>query len=251
MKEIKVSVITPVYNSEKFIAETIKSVQNQTHENFELIIVDDCSQDLTVSIIKQEQAKDSRINFIRLKTNSGAAVARNAGIKMASGSFLTFLDGDDLWFTSFIEESLAFSIKNKAPFVFSSYKRMDENLEPLLNDFIVPKKVSYTDVLKSCPISCLTAFINIKALGKKYMPPIRKRQDFGLWLSYLKVIDYAYGIKKPLAVYRMRKDSLSRNKWKLIKYQWEFYFRIENLGWAKSIYYLLNWMIRGFLKYRN
>ena len=246
-----VSIVTPTYNSEKYIAETIKSVLNQTYTNFEMIVVDDCSHDTTSDIIKSFQAKDPRIHFVQLPTNSGAAIARNRGIEKAAGDFLTFLDGDDLWFPSFIEESIAYSLKKNAPFVFSSYKRYDENLEPLLNDFIVPEKVRYTDILKSCSISCLTAFINIEILGKKYMPLTKRRQDFGLWLSYLKELDYAYGIQKPLAIYRMRKNSLSRSKSRLIKYQWKYYYEIENLGFFKSLYYLVNWMVRGFCKYRS
>ncbi|MEH6745910.1 MAG: glycosyltransferase family 2 protein [Maribacter arcticus] len=246
-----VSIITPTYNSEKFIEETIASVREQTYSNFELIIVDDCSTDRTVEIVKKFQLEDNRIRFIELDKNSGAAIARNTAIQQISGKYMTFLDGDDLWLPTFIEDSLKFSIDNHANFVFSSYMRYDEDLKPLLSDFIVPEKVSYFDILKSCPISCLTAFINVDVLGKKYMPLIQKRQDFGLWLSYLKEIDFAYGLAEPLAIYRMRKNSLSRNKWSLIKYQWQFYYEIEKLGLFSSLYYLFNWMARGFLKYRS
>lgn len=246
----KVSIITPTYNSEKYIDETIQSVLNQTYTNWEIIIIDDFSSDNTSIIAKEYELKDSRIHFIQLLENSGSAIARNTGIEIATGDFLTFLDADDIWMHNFIEESLKTATKKNCPFVFSSYKRFDENLNPLLMDFIVPEKVTYKDILKSNPISCLTAFINIKELGKKYMPNIRKRQDFGLWLSYLKEIDCAKGIKEPLAIYRIRKASLSRNKSSLIKYQWMFYYKIEKLGFLKSIYYLINWMIRGYLKYR-
>jgi len=231
--------------------DTIHSVQSQTYKDFEMIIVDDCSTDNTSKIVLSEQLSDKRIKLIQLKTNSGPAVARNKGIEHAQGTYITFLDGDDLWLETFIEKSINFSIKNNASFVFSSYKRVDENLKPFLSDFIVPHRVSYSDILKSCSISCLTAFINVEKLGKKFMPLIQKRQDFGLWLSYLKEIDYAYGLAEPLAIYRMRKNSLSRNKWSLIKYQWQFYFSIEKLGFLPSIYYLFNWMARGFLKYRS
>ncbi|MEE3147656.1 MAG: glycosyltransferase family 2 protein, partial [Bacteroidota bacterium] len=133
----------------------------------------------------------------------------------------------------------------------SSYKRLDENLEPYLSDFIVPEKVSYTDILKSNSISCLTAFLDIEILGKKYMPLIKKRQDMGLWLQYLKKIGYAYGIQEPLAIYRIRRNSLSRNKAGLIKYQWRFYREVEQLSVFASAYYLTCWTYKGFVKYRN
>jgi hypothetical protein len=135
--------------------------------------------------------------------------------------------------------------------VFSSYKRSNENLEFVYSDFIVPQKVTYTDILKSNSISCLTAFVDIKKLGKKKMPEIFKRQDMGLWLQYLKEIPYAYGIQEPKAIYRIRENSLSRNKKNLIKYQWQFYREVEKLPIFQSIYYMLQWMYRGFMKYRN
>ena len=135
--------------------------------------------------------------------------------------------------------------------MFSSYKRANEQLEFVYSDFIVPHKVSYTDILKSNSISCLTAFVDIKKLGKKYMPLIRKRQDMGLWLNYLKVIPFAHGIQETQAIYRIRENSLSRKKTDLIKYQWQFYREVEKLNVFQSAYYMLHWMYRGFMKYRN
>lgn len=244
-----VSIVTPSYNSEKYIAETIASVQQQTVTDWELLIVDDASSDATVAEIKRLQAEDSRIKCFSLKENKGPAHARNLGIQKARGKYLTFLDADDLWFPEFLERS---STEAKMhPFVFASYKRLDENLEPYLSDFIVPEKVSYTDILKSNSISCLTAFLDIEVLGKKYMPLIKKRQDMGLWLQYLKKTNYAYGIQEPLAIYRIRRDSLSRNKTGLIKHQWKFYREVEQLSVFASAYYLTCWAYKGFVKYRS
>ena len=244
-----VSIVTPSYNSEKFISETIASVQQQTVTDWELLIVDDASSDATVTKIKRLQAEDSRIKCFSLKENKGPAHARNLGIQKARGKYLTFLDADDLWFPEFLERS---STEAKMhPFVFASYKRLDENLEPYLSDFIVPEKVSYTDILKSNSISCLTAFLDIEVLGKKYMPLIKKRQDMGLWLQYLKKTNYAYGIQEPLAIYRIRRDSLSRNKTGLIKHQWKFYREVEQLSVFASAYYLTCWAYKGFVKYRS
>lgn len=246
-----VSIITPTYNSAKHITETIKSVQNQTFTNWEMIIVDDCSSDNTEEIVKKIQKEDDRIQFFKLKENSGSGVARNLGIEKATGHFMTFIDSDDIWFPEFITNSVDTIQKTNTPFVFSSYKRSNENLEFIYSDFIVPQKVTYTDILKSNSISCLTAFLDIKSLGKKYMPKIRKRQDMGLWLQYLKEIPCAYGIQQPQAIYRIRENSLSRNKSNLLKYQWEFYREVEKLPLFKSVYYMLHWMYRGFMKYRN
>ena len=246
-----VSIITPTFQSADFIAETIASVQNQTYSNWEMIIVDDGSTDATEKIIKNILLNDNRIQFFKLDQNSGPAVARNKGIEQAKGEFMTFLDADDIWFPNFIEKSIKTIEETKIPFVFSSYKRANENLEFVYSDFIVPSKVTYTDILKSNSISCLTAFLDIKTLEKKFMPLIRKRQDMGLWLQYLKAIPFAYGIQETQAIYRIRANSLSRKKSDLIKYQWQFYREVEQLTVLQSAYYMLHWMYRGFMKYRN
>lgn len=247
MQQELVSIVTPMYNSSMYILETLDSVFNQTYQHFEIILIDDASTDNTLQCLPN----DSRIKIIQLSKNSGSAVARNEGIKVAKGKYLTFLDADDIWFTNFIEKSIQTIKTTKINFVFASYRRLDENLNPLLRDFVVPQKVTYSDILKTNSISCLTAFIDIEVLGKKYMPLVRKRQDMGLWLKYLKEIPFAYGIKEPLAIYRIRKNSLSRNKWKLINSQWYFYRQVEGLSIIQSIYYFINWVVYGFFKYKN
>ena len=246
-----VSIVTPTFNSAKYIAATIQSVQKQTYQNWEMILVDDCSTDNTIHLIKNFITKDKRIQLYQLESNSGPAVARNKGIENVSGKYMTFLDADDIWFEDFIENSIKTIEETKVHFVFSSYKRSDEELNFIYSDFIVPEKVTYTDILKSNSISCLTAFLDIETLGKKSMPLIRKRQDMGLWLQYLKEIPFAYGIQEPKAIYRIRENSLSRKKSNLIKYQWQFYREVEKLNVFQSTYYMLHWMYRGFMKYRN
>lgn len=243
-----VSIITPNYNASKYISETIESVINQTYTNWELIIVDDCSTDDSVQIIKQFQKLDSRIQLLRLKQNSGPAIARNRGIDACNGKFMTFIDADDLWLPKFIEISIN-EIKDSEGFVFASYHRLDEDLTPIFKDFIVPKKVSYTDILKTNSISCLTAFIDIVKLGKFMMPEVIYRQDMGLWLKYLKKIEYAQGILQPLAIYRIRKKSHSRNKFKLLQHQWNFYRKVALLSRTNSAYYFILWSVFGIKKY--
>ncbi|MCD8519031.1 MAG: glycosyltransferase family 2 protein [Flavobacterium sp.] len=166
MNDALVSIITPSYNSAKFIAETIQSVQNQTYPNWEMIIVDDGSSDETETVVLSIIENDNRIQFHKLSQNSGPAVARNIGIEKASGDYMTFIDADDIWFPTFIENNIKTIQETEIPFVFSSYKRANEQLEFVYSDFIVPHKVTYTDILKSNSISCLTAFLNIKKLGK-------------------------------------------------------------------------------------
>ena len=243
-----VSIITPNFNAVKFISQTINSVLNQTYENWEMLIVDDCSSDNSVEIIEKFASEDSRIKLFKLTQNSGPAICRNKGIEMARGSFITFIDADDLWKPEFLKASIQ-QEKKSFGFVFASYHCYNENLEPIFKDFIVPKKVTYHDILKQNSISCLTAFINIEKLGKFKMPNVMYRQDMGLWLRYLKTIDYAIGIEKPLAIYRIREKSHSRNKFKLLKHQWFFYRNVEGISFLKTCYYFSYWMYRGFKKY--
>jgi teichuronic acid biosynthesis glycosyltransferase TuaG len=251
MIEKLVSIITPSFNAADFIKETIESVQNQNYTNWELLIIDDCSTDDTINIIEHFATNDNRIKLYKLKKNSGTAKARNVGIEAASGKYIAFLDADDIWFNDFIETSVQTINKTGIPFVFSSIKRCDENKNFIYSDFIVPAKVTYHDTLKTNSIVCSTAFLDIETLGKKYMPNIRKRQDMGLWLQYLKEIPFAYGITTPKAIYRIRQNSLSRDKKKLLKYQWQFYRQIAHLDVFKSTYYMIIWAFQGYLKYRK
>ncbi|GGG99479.1 glycosyl transferase [Polaribacter pacificus] len=245
-----VSIITPCYNSEVFIEEAIKSVQAQTYENWEMLITDDGSEDNSIEIIKKMIELDTRIQLFSIQ-NSGPAVARNKSIKHASGQYLAFLDSDDIWFPNFIETSLT-HIEKSEGFVFASYKRCDEvTLKDVYEDFIVPERVTYFDILKTNSISCLTAFIDVKKLGVEYMPEVLFRQDMGLWLKYLKKINFAIGIKEVLAIYRIREGSHSRNKIKLLKPQWYFYRQVEKISVLMSIYLMLIWGFNGFRKYKS
>lgn len=164
---------------------------------------------------------------------------------------MTFLDSDDFWYPLFLETSLETMKREGVHFTFASYERWDDNLENKYNAFIVPQTLTYKELLYTCPISCLTAFIDIETLGKKKMSNMAKRQDYGLWLDYLKEIDYAYGITQPLAKYRIRKDSVSARKTSLVKHQFLIYYKQQNLNVFKSIFYTISWAYHGFIKYKG
>ncbi|MBD0778090.1 glycosyltransferase family 2 protein [Maribacter sp. ANRC-HE7] len=249
MERHLISIITPVHNSAQFIEATIETVLKQTYSHWEMILIDDCSEDGSVAIIEKLAKKDRRFKLIKNLEKSGAGIARNKGISVAKGTFITFLDSDDLWFPNFLATSLNTCLVNNYEFVFSSYERRDEGLNSLISDFIVPQKVTYKDVLKSCPILCSSTFIDIRRIGKHYMPDLKKRQDWCFFLSVLKEVEYAYGIIEPMVIYRMRKDSISRNKLKLIPYVWKVYRDVEKLSFVRSFYLLYLWSLNGFKKY--
>jgi teichuronic acid biosynthesis glycosyltransferase TuaG len=243
-----VSIITPCFNAADFIAETIRSVQNQTFTDWEWFIMDDCSDDASVSIIAEYAKNDVRIKLLPLKKNGGAAVARNMGIALAKGKYMTFIDADDVWSQRFLAENVS-RIAQSEGFLCASYEMYDVTLNRKLGELIVPEYATYSAILKTNTISCLTAFIDISRLGKEFMPEIKYRQDMGLWLKYLKKINRVEGIFESLAIYRIRKQSLSHNKINLLKHQWTFYREVENLSLLKSSYYFTIWMYYGSKKY--
>ena len=244
-----VSIIMPSYNSAKYVKNTVQSVLNQKYENWELLITDDCSRDNTMDLLTDLSESDDRIKVFKLAENAGPAVARDKSIQEAKGRYITFLDSDDIWNVDFLKSMLSFIKENNYSFVFASYKRFSERDNHYISDFIVPNKVNYKSLLKTCPISCLTALYDVEKLGKQYMPIIDKRQDYGLWLKLLKITDYAYGYKVPLATYMIREGSVSRNKFVASKYQWKIYRKVERLNFIYSCYCFVCYFINGVKKY--
>jgi len=242
-----ISIITPSYNSSRLISQTIDSVLSQTYKNWEMIIVDDCSKDDSVKVIQSFVKQDSRIKLIQLSENSGAAVARNAGIQAASGRFIAFLDSDDVWLPNKLEKQLAFMQQNNYPFTFAAYDKIDEQGR-VLGHVGIPSRVSYADLLKTCYVGCLTAMYDTDYLGKVYMPLIRRRQDFGLWLKLLKNVDYAYGFQDTLGLYRVRDGAISSNKFTTSLYTWKLYREVEGLTFIRSVYYFMHYSVRGVLR---
>lgn len=231
-----VSIIMPNYNSEHYIAGTIESIINQTYSNWELLITDDCSSDNSTNIIESYCAKDSRIKLFKLENNSGAGVARNNSIKQANGKFIAFCDSDDRWFPNKLELQLDFMMKHGYAFSFTACNLYDGNGN-LYGHQSVPKKVTYCSMLRNCAVPSSTAMYDASILGKMYMPKIRKRQDWGLWLDIVKKCGAGYGLNETLMNYLMRNDSISANKLSLLKYNYNVYH--EHLGYSTMVSYAL------------
>ena len=244
-----ISIITPVYNSEEYLEKTIKSVINQTYKNWELIIVNDNSNDKTQTIVNKYKSKKIKY-YINTKT-LGAGYSRNVGTKKAKGRYITFIDSDDIWHKDYLFKTFNFLKKNNHEFVFTSYFWLtEEGLKKGI--FEVPKKIDYKTILKSNPISCLTRMYDTKYIGKIYSPKLKIRQDYVFCLKILKRINFAYGLNKPLAYRRLRSKSLSNNKVRSAIYQFYVYHKIENFNLFKSFYYLCFWFILGINKhFRN
>lgn len=242
-----VSIITPSFNTGAFVASTIESVLAQTYPNFEMIIVDDCSTDDGPAVIREFVRRDNRIRFYQNAKNLGPSKSRNTAIDLAKGRFIAFLDSDDIWYPEKLEQQVEFMIGNGHEFTFTAYDKISEDGETI-GRVNVPKKVNHEDLLKTCSVGCLTAMYDTAKMGKVFMPEIRKRQDFALWVKILKLIPIGYGIKAPLAKYRVRNSSISGNKWKASGYQWKVYREIEKLSLVQSSYYFLHYTINGLIK---
>ena len=212
-----VSIITPNYNCGRFIAQTIESVLAQTYTIWEMIIVDDCSTDDSVKIAQSYAAKDSRIKVIQNEKNSGAAISRNKAIEMAQGEFIAFLDSDDLWMPEKLEKQISFMRDNNCDFSFCEYEHIDEENKSLLKVAKVIKKLTYSKMMFHCFPGCLTVMYNQDAVGEVYAKDIKKNNDNALFYPVLKKSKNAMGIPVCLALYRIRKGSISRNKFKMIK----------------------------------
>ncbi|RDY25015.1 glycosyltransferase family 2 protein [Romboutsia maritimum] len=236
MNEYLVSIVTPVYNSEKFISDTIESVQNQTYRNWELLLVDDCSKDASAEIIESYRKDDERIKYIKLEKNSGAAVSRNVGIKNAKGRFIAFIDSDDLWEPRKLEVQMEYMIQKKLGFTFTSYRYMREDGTKTTKVAKAPGKIDYNGLLKNTIIGCSTVVIDREIIGNFEMPLVRRGQDTATWLKLLRVEKYAYGVSESLVNYRLVGDSISSNKVKALRRTWNTYRNVENLGLCKSAY---------------
>ena len=241
-----VSIVMPAYNAENFIEDSITSIRNQTYTNWELIIVDDASTDATTSVIKDFCVKDSRVQLLQLQHNSGPGIARNKAIEYAQGSFIAFLDADDLWMPEKLEKQLLFMQEHTIHVSFTAYNLISEEGEPLFKTVKVLPEVDIHKIRKANYIGNLTGMYRVSALGKIYMPAIRKRQDWALWLYCIQKAGKAYGLQEVLASYRIRRESVSSNKLNLLRYNYLFYRKACKFGVVKSSWYLLQFLVEHF-----
>jgi len=236
-----VSIIMPAYNSEKYLSESIDSVLSQEYKNWELVIVDDCSNDSTPEIIKKYEMNNSKIKYYRLDENSGPAKARNKAIDLAKGEYLAFLDSDDIWFSDKLKKQISFMEKNNYNFTCTSYAKIDENSNFLDKKIIAKKTRDYDGLLKTCPGNS-TVIYNCSKLGKFKIPDIKKRNDYLMWLQVIKQENYLYGIDEVLGAHRVHSEGISSDKTSLLYYHWLVYRKYENLTLLKSIHLIFYWV---------
>ncbi|MDR7208651.1 glycosyltransferase family 2 protein [Flavobacterium piscis] len=237
-----VSIITPTFNAEKYIRATIESVQNQTYQNWEMILVDDASTDQTVKIINDFAKKDARFKLSQLSQNSGNGFARNVALEKATGKYIAFLDADDLWFPLKLEKQIQFLKANNLPFTFSFYDCIDEGGNSLNRRVEAPIDLTYDQLFFCNYVGNLTAIYDAEYFGKMILESTQKRQDWRLWLTILKQIQETKPVPESLAFYRIRRDSISSSKFKLIKHNFGVYREFHGFNFVFSVLLMVRFL---------
>ena len=245
-----VSIITPAHDAARFVLETIRSVQAQSHGHWEQIIIDDASRDDTREIVVEAARRDPRIRLLALDQNLGPARARNAGLEQARGRYIAFLDSDDLWLPEKLEIQLDLMRRQDAAFCFSAYSIIDEQGRPVGRPVRVPAHIDYRGLLRNTIIGCLTVVLDRERTGPLSMPDLPQHEDLSLWFRILKGGTVAYGIPEVLARYRVVAGSASRNKLRAARHMWTVYRRQERLALPDALWCFAHYAWRAYWKNR-
>ena len=248
MSDKLISIVMPMHNAERFIRETIESILNQTYKNFELIIVDDCSTDSSLEIVKEYANNDNRIVILKNERNLLVSMTRNNGVAVAKGEMVALIDSDDKWEPNFLESVKKRQSETGARLVNASYKFIDNEGNLLMKEFVVKEKTTYKDMLKQNTISCSAVFVEKELLLKYPFYADEVHEDYLCWLSIMKEIKEAYGVLDTVSIYRLTTGSKSRNKFKAIKMSY-FTYRKHGCNVIKSLFYTFCNALNGLKKY--
>lgn len=243
----KVSIIMPSYNTELFIEESIKSVLSQTYSNWELIIVDDCSNDKTDMIVER-YLEDKRIKYLKNEANLGAALSRNRALQNASGKWIAFLDSDDLWDKNKLEKQILFMEQNNYYFSYTNYEEINENSELLQKTITGPKRITRKQMYNYCWPGCLTVMYDFNEIGLIQIDDIKKNNDYAIWLKAIHKAD-CYLLNENLAKYRRRSGSISNHGYfELIKWHYKLFRNNEKMSIINSCWHVLKNIFCGIFK---
>ncbi|MCD9535531.1 glycosyltransferase [Photobacterium carnosum] len=237
-----VSIITPSYNCIATIEKTINSVLSQTIEDWEMLIVDDCSTDSSYDLISNIYNTDKRIKITKNTINLGAPKSRNKLIGLSTGEYIAFLDTDDIWHPKKLELQIEAMNNNKCFASHSCYYRVDECGNKL--SLVKPKEnVKYKDMLTHNHIGNLTGIYNAKVIGKFHQKNMG-HEDYEMWLRILKKTD-SIGVLEPLASYTVSAKSLSSNKFKAAKWHYNILRNEIGLNTLKSSFYFSHYVFNA------
>ena len=244
---ILVSVIITYFKKKDYIEETLKSVLNQTYQNFEIIIIYDDLDLQDLPYLNKIKNFDKRINLIINNKNMGAGMSRNTAINYSKGDFIAFLDSDDIWKKNKLENQIKFMKQNSISVCHTSYYIINKQ-KKIINTRSARNFYEVKDLLKSCDIGLSTVIISkkIKELNLKF-PNLKTKEDFVLWLSILKENIPIMAYNKTLSYWRKLDDSLSTSVLQKLFDAYKVYNRYMNFNIMKSLYYVFCLSI-NFLK---
>lgn len=244
-----VSIIMPTWNCGKFICDTIKSVQSQGYQNFEILVQDDCSTDGTFDVIAPYIEKDSRIKYECNSKNSGAAVSRNNALKRAQGKWIAFLDSDDLWVPDKLEKQLKFMVEHDCHFSYTGYCEINEHGNDTGVFISGPKHVTKAGMYAFCWPGCLTVMYDREHVGLIQIKDIKKNNDYAMWLKVCHKAD-CYLLDETLAKYRRgRSGSVSSHGiTTMIKWHYKLFHDAEDMNPIASWWHTGINLVCGFYK---
>lgn len=245
-----ISIIMATYNAEKTIRKAIDSVLSQTYTEWELLVVDDCSQDQTAAIVGDFSLKDSRVRLIQNEQNKGVSFTRKHGLQEAKGAWIAILDSDDAWMPDKLQRQVELQIKTDAELLFTGSAFMDADGNEIDWYLHAPDTITYRQLLKQNLLSNSSALVKKELYEKHYAVGDAMHEDFAVWLGILKEGRKAYGVDEPLLIYRIDQNSKSGNKVKAAIMNWNTY-RYMGLNLFTSFYYECWYVLKGLLKYRN
>ena len=244
-----VSIVTPVYNKARHVGECIESVIAQTYPCWELLLIDDASQDHSDAVIRRYLGRGYPIRYVRLRQNSGAAAARNRGLEMARGRYVAFIDADDVWTPNKLRLQIEWMTARDLGFTYTAIEMIDENGRLLRGKRPVIPKVDYRTLLSHTVIACSSVVLDRAKVGDFRMPPVRKGQDFATWLSLLRGGGKAYGLDQVCVRYRVAPGSVSADKLGALRRTWHIYRKFEHLGFFRSCGCFLSYAWHAAVKY--
>lgn len=243
------SIVIAAYNAEKYILDTLVSVNNQTFDNYEVIIIDDASTDLTVCLVEEYIKNNVKFSLYCNEKNLGVARSRNIGFDKAKGEYIALLDADDLWLPRKLEKQHQLVQTMDVDITYTSYEMIDELSNSLNRVYVTKDKLSYSDLLKENYIGCSSAVFK-KCITKKIsMDPNYAHEDFAFWLECLRKGYTGVGLLEPLVKYRILDGSRSHNKRKAFVERFRILHHREKISIFYSVYVLLFYSINGFKKY--
>ena len=242
----KISIIMPNYNSHLFLKETIKSIINQSYKNWELIIVDDNSDMKTIKILKSlKNLKKIKIYF--LKKNKGDGYCRIFGLKKSKSNLIAFVDSDDIWAKNKLKIQLNFMSKNQLNFTYTNYTPFKKNV--IFREVRPPKRFDFYSFIKNSSIATSSIMIKKELLKNIKLCKSPNFEDYFLKCQILKKIKYAYCLDKNLLKYRIKENSLSKNKFRNVFWLWTINRKFNKLSFLTTLISLILISINSLKKY--